>query len=84
MTQPSQGVNILVSWVFFQVTLTSSSGEEDVYRQEFGVRTVAVTKTQILINNQPFYCHGAAKHEDSNVSPLDAYVELVFHYFSFA
>lgn len=45
-----------------------SGGEMDIYRQPFGVRTVAVTSTQLLINNKPFYCHGVAKHEDADVS----------------
>lgn len=40
----------------------------DVYREPFGVRTVKVTDKQLLINGKPFYCHGVAKHEDSDVS----------------
>jgi len=39
----------------------------DVYRQPFGFRTVRATDTQLLINEKPFYCHGAAKHEDSDI-----------------
>ena len=50
-----------------QLVLTGR-GSRDVYRQPFGVRTVKVTERQILINNKPFYCHGVAKHEDSDVS----------------
>ncbi|KAI0212759.1 Beta-glucuronidase [Lamellibrachia satsuma] len=50
-----------------KVMLKSSTGLVDVYRQPFGVRTLNVTDTQILINNKPFYCHGAAKHEDSDI-----------------
>ena len=40
----------------------------DVYRQPFGVRTVAVTPESLVINGKPFYCHGVAKHEDADVS----------------
>lgn len=39
----------------------------DVYRQKFGVRTVSKTQTGLFINNKAFYCHGVAKHEDSDV-----------------
>ncbi|XP_005091579.1 beta-glucuronidase isoform X2 [Aplysia californica] len=39
----------------------------DVYRQPFGIRTVKVTENQFLINGKPFYCHGVAKHEDSDL-----------------
>ncbi|KAK3103666.1 hypothetical protein FSP39_020860, partial [Pinctada imbricata] len=51
----------------FQVMIISSTGEKDVYTLPFGIRTVSVTNTQLLINKQPFYCHGAAKHEDSDI-----------------
>jgi len=50
----------------YQYTLQVKIGS-DVYRQRFGFRTVRATDTQLLINEQPFYCHGAAKHEDSNI-----------------
>ena len=46
----------------------------DVYRQPFGVREVRSTATQLLINDKPFYCHGAAKHEDSDVSYCYGYL----------
>ncbi|XP_076452855.1 beta-glucuronidase-like [Babylonia areolata] len=39
----------------------------DIYRQPFGVRTLNVTDSQFLINGRPFYCHGVAKHEDSDI-----------------
>lgn len=48
------------------MTLRTST-DVDIYRQPFGVRTVKVTSTQLLINDKPFYCHGVAKHEDSDV-----------------
>lgn len=60
--------------------VTAEAGKDaDVYRLDFGVRTVNVTKTQFLINNKPFYCHGVAKHEDSDVSNWRALC-LPFHY----
>ncbi|KAL5017218.1 hypothetical protein ScPMuIL_006807 [Solemya velum] len=40
---------------------------DDFYRQPFGIRVVKVTDKQLLINNRPFYCHGVAKHEDSDI-----------------
>lgn len=53
----------------FQVTLKSSSGITDIYRQPFGIRTVSVTSdNKFLINNKPFYFHGLGRHEDSDVS----------------
>jgi len=51
----------------YQYTLkVSVGGSTDVYRQLFGIRTVSVTKTQILINSKNFYCHGVNKHEDAD------------------
>lgn len=38
---------------------------QDVYEQSFGVRTVEVRGTQLLINGKPFYFKGFGKHEDS-------------------
>jgi beta-glucuronidase len=40
---------------------------DDVYRQPFGIRTIRVTNDKFLINEKPFYCHGVAKHEDSDL-----------------
>ncbi|XP_061163610.1 beta-glucuronidase-like [Saccostrea echinata] len=51
----------------FKVTLTSTSADIDQYSLPFGIRTVSNTNTQLLINNKPFYCHGVAKHEDSDI-----------------
>lgn len=42
-------------------------GEEDVYTERFGVRTVQVTDKAFLINGKPFYFKGFGKHEDSDV-----------------
>ncbi|CAH1802117.1 unnamed protein product, partial [Owenia fusiformis] len=49
-----------------KITVTTADGT-DVYRQPFGVRTVKTTNSTFLINNKAFYCHGAAKHEDSDI-----------------
>ena len=38
---------------------------DDCYIQHFGVRTVKVCGTQLLINGRPFYFKGFGKHEDS-------------------
>lgn len=50
----------------YQYTLKVKFGS-DVYRQKFGVRTVSKTQTGLFINNKAFYCHGVAKHEDSDI-----------------
>ncbi|XP_067936810.1 beta-glucuronidase-like [Watersipora subatra] len=48
--------------------VSNESGEViDIYRQPFGIRTVNFTSTQLLINNQPFYCRGLGRHEDSDI-----------------
>ncbi|KAI1293682.1 Beta-glucuronidase [Halotydeus destructor] len=39
----------------------------DTYEQKIGIREVKLTKTSFLINNQPFYFRGFAKHEDTNI-----------------
>ncbi len=38
---------------------------EDSYSLQFGIRTVKVDGTRLLINGKPFYFKGAGKHEDS-------------------
>lgn len=38
---------------------------QDTYEQAFGVRTVEVRGTELLINGAPFYFKGFGKHEDS-------------------
>lgn len=40
---------------------------EDLYEEEFGVRTVEIKGTKFLINGKPFYFKGFGKHEDSEV-----------------
>ncbi|XP_053376581.1 beta-glucuronidase-like [Mercenaria mercenaria] len=51
-----------------KVTVTDlTGGDVDVYRQPFGIRTVRVTNTSLMINEQPFYCLGVNKHEDSDI-----------------
>ncbi|MCZ0856746.1 beta-glucuronidase [Actinomyces israelii] len=39
--------------------------DADVYPQRFGVRTVEVRDSQLLINGEPFYFRGYGRHEDS-------------------
>jgi beta-glucuronidase len=53
----------------FMVTLTNNATGErvDVYRLPVGLRTVAWTATNLLINGQSFYCNGVNRHEDANV-----------------
>ena len=66
----------------FQVSLRSNSNPmtTDIYRQPFGIRTVSKTNTQLLINGKPFYCHGVAKHEDSDVSSKLSWVMILVLY----
>ncbi|KAL3858069.1 hypothetical protein ACJMK2_012684 [Sinanodonta woodiana] len=49
-----------------RVTLVSGNGT-DVYRQPFGIRTVHILGSQLLINRDPFYCLGVNKHEDFDI-----------------
>lgn len=42
-------------------------GEEDLYTETFGVRSVQVTEKAFLINGKPFYFRGFGKHEDSDI-----------------
>ncbi|XP_053411022.1 beta-glucuronidase isoform X1 [Nycticebus coucang] len=39
----------------------------DIYTLPVGIRTVAVTESQFLINGKPFYFHGVNKHEDADI-----------------
>ena len=52
----------------------NSASSSDVYRQKFGVRTIRSEDNKILLNDKPFYCHGVAKHEDSDVSLVRRHV----------
>ena len=54
-----------------QVKLTAQTVAgpvSDFYTLPVGIRTVAVTTNQFLINGKPFYYHGVNKHEDADVS----------------
>lgn len=42
-------------------------GEQDVYTESFGIRSIQVTDKQFLINGKPFYFQGFGKHEDSDI-----------------
>lgn len=51
-----------------EVELVDATGATlDSYLQTVGIRTVEVRGTQFLINGEPFYFRGFAKHEDSAV-----------------
>uniref|UniRef100_UPI0040388414 beta-glucuronidase isoform X2 n=1 Tax=Callospermophilus lateralis TaxID=76772 RepID=UPI0040388414 len=51
-----------------RMTVQTQAGPvADVYTLPVGIRTVAVTESQFLINGKPFYFHGVNKHEDSDV-----------------
>ena len=40
---------------------------EDMYEEQFGIRSIEIKGTQFLINGKPFYFKGFGKHEDSEV-----------------
>lgn len=40
---------------------------EDMYEEQFGIRSIEIRGTQFLINGKPFYFKGFGKHEDSEV-----------------
>jgi len=49
---------------------------DDVYRLQFGVRTVRISGSQMMVNDRPFYCVGVGKHEDSDVCQLSLVFSL--------
>lgn len=46
---------------------TAAGPVSDFYTLPVGIRTVAVTENQFLINGKPFYFHGVNKHEDADI-----------------
>ncbi|XP_006148149.1 beta-glucuronidase isoform X1 [Tupaia chinensis] len=48
-------------------TQTAAGFLSDFYTLPVGIRTVAVTESQFLINGKPFYFHGVNKHEDADI-----------------
>ncbi|XP_004380842.1 beta-glucuronidase isoform X1 [Trichechus manatus latirostris] len=46
---------------------TAAGPVSDFYTLPVGIRTVAVTNSQFLINGKPFYFHGVNKHEDADI-----------------
>jgi beta-glucuronidase len=54
-----------------QVTLyngTSKVNVVDIYRiPHIGIRTIRLTDSKFLVNERPFYFHGANAHEDSDI-----------------
>lgn len=55
----------------------------DFYTLPVGIRTVAVTESQFLINGKPFYFHGVNKHEDADVSGAPGSLWGLFLIFTF-
>ena len=67
--QVSYAGDVYMACIYLRVYLCIQvSYAGDVYRLPFGVRTVSVNSSQILVNARPFYCVGVGKHEDSDVS----------------
>ena len=50
-----------------RVSLKDKDSTVDVYYLKFGIRTVEAKDSKFLINGQPFYFQGFAKHEDADV-----------------
>lgn len=49
----------------YEVTVKiGDDGSVDSYRTQAGVRTIAVTEKEILLNGEPIYLKGFGKHED--------------------
>ncbi|XDA89212.1 hypothetical protein R6Z07F_018847 [Ovis aries] len=46
---------------------TAMGPVSDFYTLPVGIRTVAVTESQFLINGKPFYFRGVNKHEDADI-----------------
>lgn len=42
-------------------------GEQDLYTETFGIRSIEVTDKAFFINGEPFYFKGFGKHEDSDI-----------------
>jgi beta-galactosidase/beta-glucuronidase len=49
------------------MTVLNTNQTADMYSLEFGFRDVKYTSKSLLINGQPFYCHGYGMHEDVEV-----------------
>lgn len=49
----------------YEIVVTNG---EDVYKLNYGIRTVEVKGNQFLLNGKPFYFKGFGKHEDSIVN----------------
>lgn len=52
-----------------QIKLKNNDGKtEDVYTEEFGIRTIEVKDNKFLLNGKPVYFKGFGKHEDYNIT----------------
>lgn len=45
-----------------------SNGERDVYKEQFGFRTVGIEDCRLTLNGKPVYLKGFGKHEDTPVN----------------
>jgi beta-glucuronidase len=50
------------------VSITAGGRVVDAYTQVFGIRTIKVTKNQLLLNGRPVFLTGFGKHEDFAVA----------------
>lgn len=51
-----------------RVELIKDNEALDVYEEDFGIRTIEVKGTELLINGKPFYFKGFGKHEDTYIN----------------
>ncbi len=60
--------NVLDAYLYtFVITISDGDKLIDEYLEEIGIRTVSISGTDILINNNPVYLKGFGKHEDSPI-----------------
>ncbi len=50
----------------FEIRLDSDEG--DLYRENFGFRSIEIQGKQFLVNGEPFYFKGFGKHEDMDIN----------------
>lgn len=47
-----------------KLTLVNGEGELDSFHSQFGIRTISTEGTKILLNDEPIFLAGVARHED--------------------
>lgn len=52
----------------------------DIYRLNFGIRSLTWNHENIFINGIPFYFRGFGRHEDSDVSAQNKYFKVRYYY----